>query len=516
MRSLNMISMYTKQEIIIGCYRQGKSQRKIAQELGISRLTVSKYLKAYDDALEGSQCHESAHATYLSRAPDYTLGVRLKVKLTQPVQDVINGLLELNALKLQQGLRKQLLKKRDILDALHKEGFDVGYTTVCNYIRSRSKSQTTKEAFIRQRYQPGMVCEFDWGEIKLNVSGKQTRLQLAVFTSAYDNYRYAFIFNRQDTLSFMEAHVRFFEKVGGVHSEMVYDNMRVAVAKFVGPHEKEPTSALLQLRAYYGFQHRFCNIYRGNEKGHVERSVEYVRRKAFALKDQFLGLSEAQEHLCATLNKLNAQKQIGSQQTADDMLLQEKPHLLCLPVTPLVCCEQVQLRVDKYATISYGTNRYSVPDHLVGEFVDASIQSGQVDIYHRDKRVATHKRCYLKHEFIVDIEHYLSTFKKKPGALPGSLALAGNTYLKELYTNHFHGEPRAFIDLLSYCREQSISEEKIDETMQRLLDARHGHPTVEKLRVLLGNQTSSFLIKRDDQICVKAKQQLLDITQLMN
>jgi hypothetical protein len=28
----------------------------------------------------------------------------------------------------------------------------------------------------------------------------------------------------------------------------------------------------------------------GNEKGHVERSVEYIRRKAFAFKDEFARL----------------------------------------------------------------------------------------------------------------------------------------------------------------------------------------------------------------------------------
>lgn len=46
-------------------------------------------------------------------------------------------------------------------------------------------------------------------------------------------WRYAFIYNRQDTLAFMEAHTRFFEKIGGVYREMVYDNMRVAVARLL-------------------------------------------------------------------------------------------------------------------------------------------------------------------------------------------------------------------------------------------------------------------------------------------
>ena len=48
------------------------------------------------------------------------------------------------------------------------------------------QSQTTgshpKEAFVRQSYAPGIVCEFDWGEIKLHIKDHPVRLQLAVFT----------------------------------------------------------------------------------------------------------------------------------------------------------------------------------------------------------------------------------------------------------------------------------------------------------------------------------------------
>lgn len=58
-----------------------------------------------------------------------------------------------------------------------------------------------------------------------------------------------------------------FAFTGGVYRTMLYDNMRVAVARFVGKYEKEPTQALLQLRGHYGFSHRFCNAYQGNERG---------------------------------------------------------------------------------------------------------------------------------------------------------------------------------------------------------------------------------------------------------
>ena len=46
-----MISMYTKQEIIIRCYRQGQSQRQIAKELHVSRRTVKKYIEAYEESI---------------------------------------------------------------------------------------------------------------------------------------------------------------------------------------------------------------------------------------------------------------------------------------------------------------------------------------------------------------------------------------------------------------------------------------------------------------------------------
>ena len=408
-----------------------------------------------------------------------------------------------------------MLKKKDILEELHRQGYDIGYTTVCTYISERESSSSSKETFIRQSYPPGKVCEFDWCEIKLYLSGMLTRLQLAVFTSAYSNYRYAFIFNRQDTISFMESHARFFETVGGVYHQMVYDNMRVAVARYVGLHEKEPTSALLQLRGHYGFTHRFCNAYRGNEKGHVERSVEFVRRKAFGLKCQFADMAEAEVWLGKVLTKLNGLKQADKDKTVMELFEEEKRVLGVLPCSRAVCCEQVQLRVDKYSTISYRTNRYSVPDHLTGEFVDVSIHSNALHVFYRNNKVAFHSRSFAKHHWTVDMEHYLATFKRKPGALEGSVALVSNTCLRNLYRRYFQGSPRSFIDFLNYCRERKVSEEKLEDAVKRLLSTGNGQLTTEKLQALLGNETLAPERSPDDQICQISKQQLSELTVLM-
>ena len=509
--------MYTKQEIIIRSHREGKSNRQISRELQINRKTIKKYIEEYENLQKEASRPETALSTFLSSPPVYRTGIRSKVRLTQEVQSFIDAQLEANGKKVEQGMRKQILKSIDILQLLHEQGFGIGYTTVCNYIREKlGKSASPQEAFIRQQYAPGSVCEFDWGEIKLNIAGHLWRFQLAVFTSAYSNYRYAMIYKRQDTLAFMESHVSFFEHISGVYHQMVYDNMRVAVAKFVGKHEKEPTRALLQLKGHYQFDHRFCNAYSGNEKGHVERSVEYIRRKAFGFKSDFASFEQARQYLETIISKVNQTRQQLTGRTAIEMFSDEKG-LLWQHTGPLACSDSAQLRVDKYATVSLLTNRYSVSEKLVGCFVDVKIFSNTIEAYFENKQVASHQRDYGKHQWTIDIEHYLDTLRQKPGALDGSVALTCRPYLKQLYLQFYTEAPRDFIDLLHYCRQHKISEEKLEATVTRLVGLCPQSITTEKLTALLGNKPKEDAkpVGLNNQTAYLAKEQLKQVTALL-
>ena len=144
--------MYTKQEVIISSYRDGKSQRQIARELQISRKTIRKYLQEHEDAIKSAVCKETAHSGNLSISPVYKMSVpRSKLKLTREVESAIDNLLEQNEEKKQQGMSKQMLKKKDILEELHRQGFDIGYTTVCNYI-SHKENRTGQNRPISVRF----------------------------------------------------------------------------------------------------------------------------------------------------------------------------------------------------------------------------------------------------------------------------------------------------------------------------------------------------------------------------
>ena len=100
--------MYTKQEIIIQSHREGKSQRKIARELQISRKTVSKYLFDYESHLRGSPYEKASLIGYLSKSLVYQSDSRGKLRLTRDIQATIDKMVEENKHKLRHGLRKQV------------------------------------------------------------------------------------------------------------------------------------------------------------------------------------------------------------------------------------------------------------------------------------------------------------------------------------------------------------------------------------------------------------------------
>jgi transposase len=478
--------MRTKQEIIIQHFREGRSQREIAKEIGIHRKTVKRYIRLYEEAkrrMEGAEEVEESFVEALVSVPQYDSSKRQKRKLTQELTGQVDEYLKRNEEKRSGGLHKQVMKKVDIWEALCLEGYDIGYTTVCNYIRLRKAKG--REAYIKQVYEPGIECEFDWAEVKLVISGKAYRLMLAVFTSAMSNYRWAQLFWRQDTTSFQQAHVDFFSHTQGVFQRMVYDNMRVAIRRFVGRHDREPTEAFLKLSKYYQFHWGVCNVGQAHEKGHVERSVEYVRRKAFCNRDEFESLGQANEYLdglCGRLNRLPLQ---GKKQSAGELFEQERPRLYRCPPA-FDCGELVRLRVDKYSTICSGTNHYSVPDHLVEQRVDVRLYPTHLLVYWQGREECRHERRRGQHGWYIRLEHYLDTLLRKPGALAGSMALkTADKRLRQLYKHHFKDQPKVFIQLLHYQRNKNLSLQSIEQAVQNCLKSCPQQPlSLDKIKIL--------------------------------
>lgn len=459
-----MIKLDQKADVLMKYFRQNMSQRAIAREMKISRTTVRKYINAYETKLEELEkiadtegIHNSDTLNLVKEMveePKYDVSNRKKTKLTDKVIDKIGELLKENEKNRLLGRSKQLMKKVDIHEKLVELGFDISYPSVCNYIRDNFEN---KEAFIRQEYTLGETLEFDWGEVKLTIDGKHVTLQMGLLTSACGSYHYSRLYQNQKMENFLDIHVRAFNNMGGVHRELVYDNLKQAVKRFVRRNEKEATDDLIKLSIYYGFRYRFCNVRSGNEKGHVERGIEFVRRKAFSGKTDFTSLDEANTYLGEKLKDLNKRKRnwLGNK-SPKDILDQEKEFLI--PLKPSYdTSRRVEARVSKYSVITIDQNKYSVPDYLVGKFVQAKVYPDVIKVYYKENKVAEHTRSYQSHHWTVDINHFIHTLKKKPGALHSSVAKHQlSPELQEVYHNYYTSNPRGFIELLEIIKEKDV------------------------------------------------------------
>lgn len=495
---------------------EGMSARQIARTIGIHRETVGKYIKQYNEKREqllaegNSSVDIQALIDSLVSAPKYNVGPRPRRKITEDIEQRIKDYLAENEDKKRRGQHKQVKKPMDIYEALCADNFDISYSSVLRTVRKLK--QEAKEAFIKGNYLPGDICEFDWGEAKLTIGGKLQTLQMAAFASAYGNCRYGRLFTKQTTECFQEAHALYFEHIGGVYQTLVYDNMRVAVKRFVGT-EKEPTEGLLKLSIYYGFKFRFCNIRSGNEKGHVERAVEVLRRKAFAFRDTFETLEEANAYLLEVCTRLNHKPLDTYQgQSAAERTEQEKPYWLALP--PLFDAARIgHFRVDKYSTVVVDQNRYSVPDHLVGRQVMVKVYSTLVQCFYEEVKVAEHPRLVGNHEWRLDIEHYLATLKKKPGALAGSLALQqASAKIKQIYAQYYTTRPKDFIELLQFIQ-SGVTLSEVEHSIEKLRQIHPDHVTTDKIKVLCAKQkeiqyTVTELSENGREIAEKAYEQL--------
>lgn len=437
---------------IVHLYRSGDySRRGLARKLGISRTTVDKVLAQYAATQETED--NEALSNLLTLQPAYNSQGRKPRKLSQAIASEIDKYLELNRQRRQKGMRKQQLKKIDIWQDLTRKGVRISYQTVCRYITNKEHAgqECDGKAYIRQAYEPGQECEFDWGELKITIGGMLRKLHIAVFTTCHGNMRRAWLFSRQDMLAFMEAHRNFFRQIHGVPRVMVYDNMRVAVKEFVGHNEKTPTEALSRMSAHYVFDFRFCNARAGWEKGHVERSVEYIRRKAFSLNVSYATLAQAQEHLDAVCRQMDTEVAFGN---AAEKQLRISADLGAMRPWPgdIGCFEAVEYAVGKWSTVCVKGNHYSVPDRLVGKHVIVKLYSDRLTVIYNREKVAAHERLNNQGSWSLKLEHYLTTLLRKPGALAGSVALQQVPHLiRELFEHHFMHCPREFLELLQYA-----------------------------------------------------------------
>ena len=513
-----MIKMEEKQKILLW-NQEGKSKTEIALLLSLDVKTVQSYIKEDEIYLLKKENSKNKDISNFLKKPKYNSSNRKKRKLTKEIEDAIEFHLLENEKKRKSGRSKQQKKGIDIYQCLIDYGFNIGKSTTYNYIRERENKH--KEAFIKQNYNPGDICEFDWGEVKLSIGGeKYQKYNLAVFASAYSNFRYAYVVKKQDTQAFQYVHAKFFDYISGSYKTMVYDNMKVAVI-FINHKEKKPTIGLSLMAYHYGFKIRFANVRKGNEKGHVERSVEVIRRASFGHQDKFETIKDANNYLLEKIKYLNNQKKKDKNNLSAVDLLKDERKYLNDKKPFFETSFEIEVVVDKYSTISFHTNKYSVPEDYVGKILDLKIYSNKIIFYYKDKLIGEQVRFFTLGKWYINLDHYLKTLSKKPGAFKGSVAFKqADENIKTLYLEYYKGSEKDFISLLNYMKLEKKTFSEINDAIFELLKKSiHIEITTDKIKMqinsLIHNNSENLEDLNNNDTIEQSKKQLSRYDNLM-
>ena len=160
-----------------------------------------------------------------------------------------------------------------------------------------------------------------------------------------------------------------------------------------------------------------------------------------------------------------------------------------------------------------------MPDHLVGRIIDVKVYPEQLHCYHENQKVCQHERQYSRQGWYIDLDHYLYTLRRKPGALAGSQALASAPQeVKRTFSQYFEHTPKDFIELLIFLQEHGYDFDKVNEAIDRLSRSSPHNISVDKIKVLCMQKNEAYMpvFNNDDQILQQSRAQLEELSLLLN
>jgi transposase len=288
------------------CLVDGRSQRQAAKEFGIDRRTVGKML---EEAVPPGYRREK---------------LIVKPKL-EGHREFIDEILESD----RKSPPKQRHTAQRILQRLKEErGFSGQYTIVREYVAQALKKK--KEMFIPLEHDPG-GAQVDFGEAQAIIKGFKKKLHLFIMDIPYSDGCFIKAYEQETTEAFLDGHVSAFKFFGGVPTNILYDNLRIAVARILGNGDRKKTRVFTELQSHYLFKDQFARVGKGNDKGKVENLVGYARRTFMVPLPQADSLEELNRYLescCIKRQSMTLQKH---KESIGERLIEDQKAFLPIP-----------------------------------------------------------------------------------------------------------------------------------------------------------------------------------------
>lgn len=319
----------------------------------------------------------------------------------------------------EQAPRKQRHTAAKVYRRLRDEyGYQGGYDQVRRYIQRQRKQ--FRQTFIPLDHPPGRRLEADFGHIYVDFPEGRRRVPVLLNTWSFSGFRFARGLPSERVEAVLAGMVEAFEFFGCVPWEVWWDNPKTVVQTILKGRRRRIQERYEALASHYRFDPLFCMAGCGNEKPSVENSVYDLQRDWATPVPKVKDLDELNDYLRRRcLEKLDHTVS-GQRETIRERFAREKAAALALPGRAFDACVTEEARVDKYQTVRYDTNRYTVPRRWAFEKVTVKVYIDRIRVVAQGAVIASHGRSYQRGQLIVQEEHYLAILGRRPAALDHS------------------------------------------------------------------------------------------------
>jgi transposase len=252
----------------------------------------------------------------------------------------------------------------------------------------------------------GEEAQVDWGAFGTIRIGHGTRpLSGFVMVLSYSRALSALFTVDQTLESFLRGHVDAFQVLGGSARTLVYDNLKSAVLERQGSAIRFHPR-LLELAGHYHFAPRPCTPGRGNEKGKIERQIQYLRHAFFAART-FADVDDLNAQFRRWRDEVAHQRPHPEQRdrSVAQVFAQEQPRLLPLPAHPFETDVMRAVVSGKTPYVRFDRNSYSIPHTHVRRPLTLLASATTVRLVAGAEEIARHGRSYDSGQTIEDLTH---------------------------------------------------------------------------------------------------------------
>ena len=222
---------------------KGYSIRRIAQEIGLARNTVRKYLRGSPEAKPRKK----------------------RASKLDPFKDQI--WMEVD----------HLFNCQTMLERLRQMGYQGKGSILRDFVRPYRPAKRGRVPVLRYETGPGQQMQVDWGEFVYEEEGTRRRFYGFTAILSYSRMRFVCFFKRCHTQSLLRGLMEALQYFGGLPESILTDRMKSVLVR-VEDGVPQWNSLFEDFMSSVGIIPRVCKPYTPQTKGKVERTVAVIKQ----------------------------------------------------------------------------------------------------------------------------------------------------------------------------------------------------------------------------------------------